>query len=402
MATAKILLYTSKKLSNDEHPLMIRVYHKTTKYISLKRSCKPEYWDFLNQEPNSKHPNRKRVTAFVRKQQVKIDDVLMDMENLNIPFTFDEFTRRFFRNENSNRLIDFIQVRINEKHKLKRIRVAEQYENLIAKLNSFAPDVLFSEINYNFLVKFETRLRLNGSNDGGVSFVLRALRANINEAIKRGEANYDVHPFANFKIPTSKANHKALTIDDLKKVFTHQLSERASFYRDLWVCMFLLRGMEFVDIAYVEWRDVKSGRLVYDRSKTGRHYDMVVPDIVMAVFNKYKDEKRKHIFPIIPDSNIYASLEGYKEFKIHRDRVGRGLSRISKTMGLGVKMGIKNAKHTLGEHMDGFAADSKMLLDMLGHSDIKTLQRYTGRRKESDMSATIDKFVDFLELNSKE
>lgn len=393
MATAKILLYTSKKLSNGEHPLMIRVYHKTTKYISLKKSCKPEFWDFLNQEPNSKHPNRKRVTAFVRKQQVKIDDVLMDMENLNIPFTFDEFTRRFFRNENSNRLIDFVQVRINEKYKLKKIRSAEQYETLIAKLNSFAPDVLFSEINYNFLVKFETRLRLNGSNDGGVSFVFRALRANINEAIKRGEANYDVHPFANFKIPTSKAKHEALTISDLQKVFTSQLSERGSFYRDLWVCMFLLRGMEFVDIAYLNWKDVQGNRIIYDRSKTDRRYDMVVPDIVMAIFEKYRGERRKRVFPILRDSNIYASQDGYNEFKIHRDRVGRGLARISKTMGLDVKMGIKNAKHTFAELMDGYTADSKMLSDMLGHSDPKTSLRYTGRRKESKMAETIEGFM---------
>lgn len=45
-ATASVILYKSKTLANDEHPIMLRIcYNGKRTYKSLKMSCSPRLWN---------------------------------------------------------------------------------------------------------------------------------------------------------------------------------------------------------------------------------------------------------------------------------------------------------------------------------------------------------------------
>ena len=45
-ATASVILYKSKTLANDEHPIMLRIcYNGKRVYKSLKMSCSPKLWN---------------------------------------------------------------------------------------------------------------------------------------------------------------------------------------------------------------------------------------------------------------------------------------------------------------------------------------------------------------------
>ena len=50
--TIEAILYTSKKLSNNQYPLMLRLTkNRKRKYISLHISLSPEHWDFEKCKP---------------------------------------------------------------------------------------------------------------------------------------------------------------------------------------------------------------------------------------------------------------------------------------------------------------------------------------------------------------
>ena len=52
------VLYTSKTLSNGQHPLMLRLTkNRKLKYINLKASLSPEHWD--TEKCKSPHYNKK-------------------------------------------------------------------------------------------------------------------------------------------------------------------------------------------------------------------------------------------------------------------------------------------------------------------------------------------------------
>ena len=393
MPTVNLVLFKSKTLTNGEHPIVLQIYHKKTIRIYLQKTCSQKYWDFTKQEPNLKHPNRKRMAMYVKKQKFRIDEVLMDMEEERVPFSVREFKRRFFTEEHSNYFHEYVQQRIEQKNQLGRIRTAEGYSYMLDKVNMFFPDLVFAEIDYSLLKKFEFRLRQNNFNDGGISNVLRTFRANIREAVRDGVAHYAVDPFMNFTIPESKPDHKALSEADLKKLFSLELSGIRELSRDMWICMFFLRGMECVDITYLTWDNINDGVLTYKRSKTGNMISISVHPLVMVLFEKYKEKGRKRVFPVVSDKIEYRTIDGRKEYKDKVRAINRALSNISKKYGFSVNINTKIAKHTFAEMMDNYTSDNKMLSDMLGHSDPKTSLRYTGRRKESKMAETIEGFM---------
>lgn len=69
-ATANVLCYKSKVLSNGEHPLMLRVCMSgKKKYVSLGISVKSQYWDFEKNKPKRNCPNRERILKVINEQR---------------------------------------------------------------------------------------------------------------------------------------------------------------------------------------------------------------------------------------------------------------------------------------------------------------------------------------------
>ncbi len=57
-----IVYYTSKTLSNGEHPLMLRVAKDgKKKYNSIGVSIHPQFWDFTKNQPKRSCPNREAI-----------------------------------------------------------------------------------------------------------------------------------------------------------------------------------------------------------------------------------------------------------------------------------------------------------------------------------------------------
>lgn len=64
--TVNIVCFTSKRLANGEHPLMIRVIKdRTRKYKSLGISLDRIYWDFDKNQPKSNCPNRELIEKII-------------------------------------------------------------------------------------------------------------------------------------------------------------------------------------------------------------------------------------------------------------------------------------------------------------------------------------------------
>ena len=83
--TIKVLCYKSKTLSNGEHPLMLCVCKDNKrKYQSLGISIKAEQWDFKNNRPNDKCPNRERIIILINEGQAEMPVHLLKFESWNV------------------------------------------------------------------------------------------------------------------------------------------------------------------------------------------------------------------------------------------------------------------------------------------------------------------------------
>ena len=124
-------------------------------------------------------------------------------------------------------------------------------------------DFVFSEVTSEWLKGFEVYLRSRGCSWNTVSTYLRTFRAVYNRAVDLQKAPYVPHLFRSVYTGTRADHKRALGDEDMKKVFT-KLSRASgaplAVYQaqELFILMFSLRGMPFVDLAYLRKSDLRS------------------------------------------------------------------------------------------------------------------------------------------------
>ncbi len=271
MATTKIVLFTSKVLNNGESPILMRVIHKRKiNYISLGYACQVEQW---NKEACRLRRNfrgyqaKNRVLASL---EDRAQGILDEMKRLNKPFTFPLFEEQFRGDTKSCTVYEFFELRIGEIHKSNTKRTYRQTKNALFK---FAPNthLMFADINYPFLKKFETHLLNNGMSGGGVHFYMRTLRAVVNEAINRGYFKRELYPFANqfnkngYSIGhlNSVASPRALSEADMERIKAFPVEQYPHLKKSVQYFLFsyYARGINFTDMAQLRWTDLYNGRL---------------------------------------------------------------------------------------------------------------------------------------------
>ena len=164
----------------------------------------------------------------------------------------------------------------------------EIYSRTIKTLNAYDPDFstrTFKEIDYRYLTAFEgwclQRMKVNS-----VSILLRNMRCVFNEARNEGVTN--CNPFAKFKIRQEQTRKRCLSVEDLRKLATLPVPPDQEKYRDYFMLMVYLIGINTTDLFQARPEDLENGRLNYRRDKTGKLYSVKVEPEAMAIINKYR------------------------------------------------------------------------------------------------------------------
>lgn len=134
-------------------------------------------------------------------------------------------------------------------------------------------DFTFDEVTPEWLKDFEVHLRSRGCSWNTVSTYLRTFRAVYNRAVDSRKADYVPHLFRSVYTGTRADRKRALDEEDMKKVFAklpHSSVVTPALQRaqGLFVLMFLLRGLPFVDLAYLRKSDLRDNVITYRRRKT--------------------------------------------------------------------------------------------------------------------------------------
>lgn len=143
-------------------------------------------------------------------------------------------------------------IRLRNMERMGTLHVYQSTQNRIA---DFMGDrsLSFEEINPLWLQAFQAYLLGRGLNWNTISTYMRVIRAVYYRAVDEGEA-----PFQ----PLSER-----TLRSLQTPISS--SPDLDYTRCLFLLLFMLRGIPFVDIAYMRRCDLKESKLTYRRRKTG-------------------------------------------------------------------------------------------------------------------------------------
>ena len=114
---------------------------------------------------------------------------------------------------------------------------------------------------------------------------LRNIRAIFNYAKKENITSS--YPFNNYRIKKEETEKRCLTVEQFRNLRDYPVEPHQILYRDMWLLMFYLIGIEAIDLFSIKKEQFEGGRLLYTRAKTGTLYSIKVEPEAMEIINKY-------------------------------------------------------------------------------------------------------------------
>ena len=254
-------------------------------------------------------------------------------------------------------------------------RTSETYQ---ATLNSFRKfrdgiDLHFDDIDSELLISYEYHLRAKELSPNTISFYMKRLRAVYNNAVEDGYAD-NKNPFRKVFTSSEKTVKRAIQLKYIRKLKELDLSYSASksFARDMFLFSFYTRGMSFVDIAYLQKKNLKDDVLTYRRKKTGQLLSIRWENCMQKVVDQYSSLNSPFLISIIKD----ATGNTRKQYHNALTLINRNLKEIGKELGLAMPLTMYVARHSWASIARDEGIPLSVISEGMGHDSESTTQIY--------------------------
>ena len=262
-------------------------------------------------------------------------------------------------------------------------------------------DLLFSEVTSEWLKGFEVYLRSRGCSWNTVSTYLRTFRAVYNRAVDLGKAPYVPHLFRSVYTGTRADHKRALCDDDMKKVFA-KLSRTSGVpfavcqAQELFILMFSLRGMPFVDLAYLRKSDLRDNVITYRRRKTGRPLSVTLTPEALELLKKYmnRDSHSPYLFSLLKSGE--GTKEAYREYQLALRSFNQQLTLLGEVLGLNDRLSSYTARHTWATTAYYCEIHPGIISEAMGHSSIKVTETYLKPFRNKKIDEANNQIIDFV------
>lgn len=168
-------------------------------------------------------------------------------------------------------------------------RTKDLYKRTADKVRRYDSKATLS-VNLGWLEDFTRSMQCEGLKVNSYSIHLRNLRTVFNYAIKHDlTTNY---PFKHFPVPTEETRKRNLPLERIRKIFAAEdLPQEAELARDIFCLMFMLLGINGVDLLNATPDQIVNGRFEYRRSKTGKLFSIEITPEAQEIIDKYKGKK---------------------------------------------------------------------------------------------------------------
>lgn len=402
----KLLLDKRRSKKDGTYPLVMRIlYSRKSINVALGYSLLESDWNERDEKikaTTKQFEGVARLNNYLHKQRVKAYDLftklqdsdelkslnLTDIKHMLVGDTYDSQSNVF----------EFIDSEIFQLKKARKDGNAAVYKTLRNKLKSHvgSETLTFHQITFSFLKKLETTHYAGGAKVGSLSVYMRTLRALYNKAIKAGVVEKESYPFDDYKIKNGKPVRKSLSLDGFE-IFKETKLPRGSSKEEakkLFMASFYLRGMNWMDMAYLKLSDFDKGRdrVNYVRRKTNEPFNIKVhPKLreMLDMFLSSDNRKGDFVFPIIPKEAVTAKYNDLIRGK--RERVNKRLKEIARECDI-EPFTIYAARHTYATMGKRKGVPTAVIQESLGHSTEAMTQTYL----DSFENKVVDDYDDLI------
>lgn len=303
-------------------------------------------------------------------------------------------------------LLDMLSSIIQELRANGQWGTAHVYRSATNSFSTFneQQDMMFGKLTPGVLKRFEIYLRQRKCSWNTVSTYMKVLRAAYNRAVDIGSAAYVPRLFKHVYTGVSAERKGALEASDIgnllceaeKSAACQELPAHLQVTKMIFVLMFLLRGIPFVDIAYMLKSDMQGGVLRYRRRKTGRPLIVkLTPEamrLLQLVMNK--NEESPYLFPFL--SSPEGTEAAYREYQKALRMFNHRLCMLKKYMKSKAHLSSYTSRHTWATMAYYCEIHPGIISEAMGHSSIQVTETYLKpfqNQKIDDANTEVISFV---------
>ena len=315
-------------------------------------------------------------------------------------------------------MLDGIIAEQRESHRWGTAHIYRSTYNSLSLFNK-GTRLPFKALTAAWLKEYEIFLRARGCGWNTVATYMKVVKAVYNRALDSGEADYVPRLFAHVHTSMRNERKKAIEPDDMRVL----LQEAASVSKDVaatpaarsgrcsslrsplplhgqaghyFVLMFLLRGIPFVDLAYLRKSDVHGDTLSYRRRKTGRLLTVTLTPEAHRLIRLLRDTDpdNVYLFPIL--HSCEGSEAAYREYQQALRRLNRALCRLSSALPSHLPLTTYAARHTWATLAYHCEVHPGVISEAMGHSSIAVTETYLKPFRTDRIDAANRRVIDFL------
>ena len=299
MAKATLYLDTRAITEGSAAPLKIRVYHnKKTFFLPTSISLTPQQW--MEGKPYGTIVNHLRAKQWNNFLKLRMMDISSELLKLDVEGKLSAMTAEDLKKRlqllcgaiiEDDKPADFFwPIFLEYMESQKNPGTKSIYKQTESRLRAFDLNIeqrRFNDIDKAWLEKFDDFMLLTAPKKNARNIHLRNIRTVFNYAINTKELNIS-YPFRAFKIVAETTASRALSIDQIRLLRTYPIEEpHLAKYRDIFMLMTYLRGINAADLFTALKTDVINGRLEYKRKKTGTFYSIKIEPEAQAIIDMY-------------------------------------------------------------------------------------------------------------------
>ena len=315
MATTRFYLDLRGRAKDGKGSIVITIYHnRTTAMIPTGVRVSPNEWDGYHV---SRVVGCDSINARLSDKKTKVDKAIA---RLSIEDGFEAMTApqvkkaivqkavRYQRRLVSDLFAEYLTLDIKEGTK-------EIYRTTLSKVLSFGgKNLKMEDINLKWIHQFERFLaKTQGVN--GRAIYLRSLRAVCNYALHTKAISE--YPFANFSIKQEPTKKRSVSVELFRKFLDYPAPPHLQRYRDYFLLMFYLIGINSKDLLLVRKESVVGDRLEYIREKTHKKYSIKIEPEAKELLKRYEGK-----------GYLLEAMDRCKHYKSFAREINDGLKEI--------------------------------------------------------------------------
>jgi hypothetical protein len=257
----KFILRADFISKNGTSAVFIHVTHdKKQTRIRLPLKVHPENWLEQRERVSEKEYDYRDINKTLNFYEAQAKTYISDCQIKKQPFILEDFKQVLFGNYNADDFYEFMKSETDNNKKLAK-ETSRTYYAKINKFKRFKEHVSISEINYDFLMKYQNYTLSLGNDENTIYKDFAIFKSFLNRAVKKGlfdRADFD-KIYSRIRIKFIEGKREFLSLEELQQLRELQknshLQKIRKKYEDtlrqfLFSCYTGLRYQDFCNLHY--------------------------------------------------------------------------------------------------------------------------------------------------------